>query len=73
MSDASTVTAVAVVLIFVGILMTLYQMVFVPKTLRHERKADFGPKGISLTTNFPGLVILGFGVIVLLVGPRLFG
>lgn len=57
-------------LVVVGTVLVVVQF-FRPAERRHaahSRNAEISPKGVSLRTTYPGLVMIGFGAALLLAG-----
>lgn len=55
-------------LVVVGIVLVIYQMVGVPKSIDMRRDVSFKPTGISMKTSYPGLIMIGIGAILLPMG-----
>jgi uncharacterized membrane protein len=63
-------TIVGAVLVIVGIVLTGYQVLTTKGGKPVMRGASAGPWGIRIrrTTTYPGLIMIGLGVVLLLVG-----
>jgi hypothetical protein len=61
-------SALGAVLILAGIAMVAYQMRKVDWGRPPSRSANIGPKGITLKTTYPGLIVIGIGAVMMMVG-----
>ncbi|MGO9232738.1 MAG: hypothetical protein ACLP4V_01100 [Methylocella sp.] len=64
MSFENLPTLIGCFLVIVGLAMTIYQMSTSPK--EHARSMSAGPHGITMSTTYPGLIITGLGVLLLI-------
>ena len=68
MSKGLILLVVGVVLILAGLGLVIYQIRKVNLDRALMRGMDFGPKGISLKTSFPGLVVMAIGAVLAVIG-----
>ena len=56
------------ILVIAGLLMTAYQMRKTSWRNAASRGANFNRSGFQLKTTYPGIIVIGFGVFVLIIG-----
>jgi hypothetical protein len=66
--DITTTQAIASVLVLAGLVMIGYQMFKTSGWGSVSRGASFDRSGFKLKTTFPGIIVLGLGVFVLVIG-----
>lgn len=73
MSAGSVCLALGALLVVAGLAMMISQIRAQKWKREHMRGAEFGPKGISLKTTFPGLLVIGIGAVLVMTGATLSG
>jgi hypothetical protein len=56
------------VLILAGVAMVIFQMSKTSWSRPASRSANIGPKGITLKTTYPGIILIGIGAMMMMVG-----
>ena len=59
---------IGAILVVAGLILTLWQMFTAKGAKPQLRHLTAGPHGIRMTTTYPGLIMIGLGVLLLLFG-----
>ena len=71
----TAIGVLGIVVVSVGLALVLYQQVFTSTHQTEDRRpptrrlsASIGSLKLGLTTTFPGLVVIAFGIVIIVVG-----
>jgi hypothetical protein len=62
------ITVIGLITAVVGLALVVFQMWRPQRIAKRSMTGRAGPLSFSLSTTFPGLIVLGFGVLLLIVG-----
>jgi formate hydrogenlyase subunit 3/multisubunit Na+/H+ antiporter MnhD subunit len=68
MTGSFACTAMGSVLILAGIAMVIFQMGKTSWSRPASRSANIGPRGITLKTTYPGIILIGIGAVMVMAG-----
>ena len=62
------ITVLGGIIVVVGLALVVFQMAKPQRIAKRSMTGRAGPLSFNLSTTFPGLIVLGFGVLLLIVG-----